>query len=79
VIPLTRPARAAQLVRESGLVSTVAQAEPATAAAVATAAGVDGGILGGGPGNTYNIYGISMSQVEAEIRARDEAAIRVRR
>ena len=74
IIPLSRPSRAAQLVRESGLVSTVAQAEPATAAAVA-----NGGILGGGPGNTYNIYGVNMAQVEAEIRVRDAAALRVRR
>ena len=74
VIPLTRPARAAQLVRESGLVSTVARADEGTATALE-----DGGILGGGPGNTYNIYGVSMSQVEAEIRARDEATVRVRR
>jgi hypothetical protein len=74
VIPLTRPARAAQLVRESGLVSTVARADEGTATALE-----NGGILGGGPGNTYNIYGVSMSQVEAEIRARDEATVRVRR
>jgi phage-related protein len=80
IIPLSRPARAAQLVRESGLISTVAQAEPATAAAVGVAAGAaDGGILGGGPGNTYVINGISMDQVMAEIRARDEATVRVRR
>jgi len=39
----------------------------------------DGGPLGGGPGNTYHINGVDMTQVKAEIRARDQAAMRKRK
>jgi hypothetical protein len=86
VLPLTRPMRALQLAQQSGLFSVLAEAQesamvraggaaPLTPAAGAAATG-DTGIFPGGPGNVYNIYGISIEQVRAEIRAREEAATR---
>lgn len=38
----------------------------------------DGGFLGGGPGNTYNIYGIDEAHVRTTIRNQDEAVQRKR-
>lgn len=40
--------------------------------------GADGGFLGGGPGNTYNIFGVGLDQVKAEVKHRDKAVMRVR-
>jgi hypothetical protein len=85
VLPLTRPMRALQLAREANLFDVLAQGAAATdggqtmAGAAPAGQPGDGGILGGGPGNTYNIYGVGMAQVIAEIEARDAAALRVRR
>jgi TP901 family phage tail tape measure protein len=86
VLPLTRPMRALQLAQQSGLFSVLAEAQESTLTAAgggtftptpaAGAAGGDTGLFPGGPGNTYNIYGISIEQVRAEIRAREEAAAR---
>jgi len=92
VLPLTRPDRALQLALDSGLFQVLARARggltaepsgadsPATVGAgqPGTTASADGGFLSGGPGNTYNIYGVTMDQVRAEIAARDRAALRSR-
>lgn len=86
VIPLTRPGRALQLANESGLMDVLSQASRAQrasgspAAAATMVAGADTvGPFRGGPGNTYNIYGVTMDQIIAEIEARDAASLRVRR
>ena len=87
VLPLTNPIRALQLARSSGLFAILAQAasQNPTGAGVQTnvptttsPAPGEAGFLGGGPGNTYHIHGVTMEQVRAEIRARDEAAMRGR-
>lgn len=89
VIPLGNPDRALQLALDSGLFDVLAQARggplatpapsavPATVGAGATTP-ADAGFLGGGPGNTYNIFGVTMDQVRAEINARDAATLRSR-
>jgi hypothetical protein len=82
VIPLSRPNRALQLARESGLIDVLAAGARAQSSTMAgtVAAGPDtAGPFRGGPGNTYNIYGVTMDQIIAEIEARDSAALRVRR
>lgn len=87
VIPLDRPERAMALTLQSGLFDTLSRATQTPAGATPTApargssvlGNFDGGPLSGGPGNTYNIVGVSMDQVKAEIAARDEATVRVRR
>jgi phage-related protein len=81
VLPLTRPMRALQLAQDSGLMQVLAEAQAGrtgtSAAADSTLAGAtaSGGLFPGS-GNTYNIYGVGMEQVIAEIRAREEAAAR---
>jgi hypothetical protein len=87
VIPLTRPMRALQLAEQSGLLGVLSQAAGQRAAtqgdtgAIPVGAGAAGSVevqgLFPGQGNTYNIYGISMAQVIAEIEAREQASTRV--
>ena len=87
VIPLTRPMRALQLAEQSGLLGVLSQAAGQRAATqgdtttVPTGSGATGSVevqgLFPGQGNTYNIYGISMAQVIAEIEAREQASTRV--
>jgi hypothetical protein len=87
VIPLTRPMRALQLAEESGLMGVLSQAAGQRAATQGDTAGVPDALgsagsvavqgLFPGQGNTYNIYGISMAQVIAEIEAREQASTRV--
>jgi phage-related protein len=78
VLPLTRPMRALQLAQESGLMDVLAGAAPnAPNAPSAVQAAAETGPFPGA-GNTYNIYGVGMQQVIAEIRAREEAAARTR-
>jgi phage-related protein len=88
VIPLTRPMRALQLAHQSGLVNVLAtarnggataaqSAQPSTSVAMSSGAPTPGLFPGAATGNTYNIYGISMAQVIAEIQAREEASSRV--
>jgi hypothetical protein len=87
VIPLTRPMRALQLAEESGLMGVLSQAAGQRAATQSDTTSVPlGGEAAGsvavqglfpGQGNTYNIYGISMAQVIAEIEAREQASTRV--
>jgi hypothetical protein len=91
VIPLDDPIRALSLARRSGLLRSLAAAQAqqrsslyappsaATSRRGALREDFDGGFLGGGPGNTYNIYGVGLDQVKREVAARDEAATRVRR
>ena len=87
VIPLDRPERAMALALQSGLFDTLsratrsgAEAAPAGGTRGSTVLGnFDGGPLGGGPGNTYHLVGVGLDQVKAEIAARDEATVRVRR
>ena len=87
VIPLTRPMRALQLAEDSGLIGVLSQAAGQRAASAAATGGVPPAAtpassvqvqgLFPGQGNTYNIYGISMAQVIAEIEAREQASARV--
>jgi SLT domain-containing protein len=87
VIPLTRPMRALQLAEQSGLLGVLSQAASQRAATQSATESVPlGGAAAGsvevqglfpGQGNTYNIYGISMAQVIAEIEAREQASTRV--
>lgn len=87
VIPLTRPMRALQLAEQSGLLGVLSEAAGQRAATqgdtatVPTGSGATGSVevqgLFPGQGNTYNIYGISMAQVIAEIEAREQASTRV--
>ena len=87
VIPLTRPMRALQLAEQSGLLGVLSQAAGQRAATQSASESVPlGGAAAGsvevqglfpGQGNTYNIYGISMAQVIAEIEAREQASTRV--
>jgi len=86
VIPLDSPERAMALALQSGLFDTLARATRDTPAPVSAAGArsnvlgsTGGGPLGGGPGNTYNIVGVGIDQVKAEIAARDLATARVRR
>jgi TP901 family phage tail tape measure protein len=86
VIPLTRPMRALQLAEESGLMGVLSQAAGQRSATQGDTGVPLGGSAAGsvavqglfpGQGNTYNIYGISMAQVIAEIEAREQASTRV--
>jgi hypothetical protein len=86
VIPLTRPMRALQLAEDSGLMGVLSQAAGQRSATqgdtgVPLGANAAGSVavqgLFPGQGNTYNIYGISMAQVIAEIEAREQASTRV--
>lgn len=52
---------------------------PAGSSSPSYSGGYDGGPLGGGPGNTYNIQGVSLDQVRSEIKHRDMATRRKRR
>ena len=83
LLPMSRPSRALQLAMKSGMMNVLdeerARSNTAQSSSVGETTSYDGGVLGGGPGNTYNIYGVNMDQVMAEIRARDEASNNVRR
>lgn len=80
LLPLSDRRRTLQLAVDSGLVTMLDEARGAAPSRGTGTATVpyDGGILGGGPGNTYNIYGFGWDAVMAEIEARDEATTRVR-
>jgi hypothetical protein len=89
VIPLDDPIRALTLARRSGLLQSLAAAQMQQSSSLTASSAVnparrsspsdsDGGILGGGPGNTYHINGIGFDQVRREIAARDEASLRRR-
>lgn len=78
LLPINRPTRALQLAVNSGLMNVLdgerGRTAPAPATVGAGSEAFDGGFLGGRPGNQYVIHGISLDQVRAEIRARDEVA-----
>lgn len=92
VLPLNNPGRALDIALASNLFSVLGDAAahrqgyrasygPSPLGSVPSgrsAQGFDGGFLGGGPGNTYNITGVGLDQVKTEIRNRDRAVARVR-
>jgi hypothetical protein len=69
-----------KLAMQSGLMEVLDNERSKNGAApLNTQASFDGGPLGGGPGNSYYITGVSLDQVRAEIRAHDEATNRLLR
>lgn len=78
LLPKNDPSRALDLAMSSGMMR-VLDRERALQESRTPTETISGnrGFLGGGPGNVYHIYGVSMEQVKAAIRAHDEASSRV--
>lgn len=92
LLPLNDPSRALDIAMSSNLLSVLADAAamrsgtpsygPSPLGNVSRGGSpsqTDTGFLGGGPGNTYNIYGVDLAHVKTEIKNRDKAVMRVRR